>query len=722
MSHHPPFAVLKAILLPTLLLLSMGPAEAKNPAVSSWWRNLSSSPVLEADGKVWRDEFGDLQVVGKAVHTLWYGLREDWGDERFVYRRSIDEGATWKPAIVIAANSNYPGSDLIQDESAKYLCVSGQNVHIVVPRSFPISATRSWYYNLYYYRSTDGGATFEAERPLVAGADVWHITQPRIACNTQRVVIGYKYRANWYDNYQIPLLISDDAGESFRQATATATNDYSGNFEDLLLYGTDIYVLHYRLLENYYYGNFQARIGLSSSSDDGAHFVERWLTTAATDGRYYALGTKDYYNSPDLAVFGSTVSVIWTQLNTNYMGTKTLMYRRSTDKGKTFGSARVIYRANELSPGQETITSKGKYVYVVFPTTDGKTRLRRSTDGGASFQALQILSNEGGWWPQVRTAPEDPTGATVYFFRDSPSYRRSTNGGATSQKILWLYPAFTTGNYQRSQRFLSAGGKIHSLTSGQLWSADLCDGYCDRDMLYRRELPASATSTPGYGLRLYTESETFQDRADNMQALSKTLDSKGDLTVELWVKDLGGGITTGYTDAHSPILFKQRDLTTSYRPAFSIGTQDSYGKRRINGEVETTTGYHRIIALDDPGLLPATAWTHLALTYQPGATTDNLRLFKNGVLIAKETVTGDLVPGFGNLFVGRYGNWLVDELRIWGRVLGATELNAKSKGPLTGSETGLRAYYNFDKTTRDITGHGNDGVLMYKEAFLTGKY
>ena len=37
---------------------------------------------------------------------------------------------------------------------------------------------------------------------------------------------------------------------------------------------------------------------------------------------------------------------------------------------------------------------------------------------------------------------------------------------------------------------------------------------------------------------------------------------------------------------------------------------------------------------------------------------------------------------------------------------------------LTGSETGLNAYYTFDNTTKDITGHGNDGILMYMETYV----
>jgi hypothetical protein len=37
---------------------------------------------------------------------------------------------------------------------------------------------------------------------------------------------------------------------------------------------------------------------------------------------------------------------------------------------------------------------------------------------------------------------------------------------------------------------------------------------------------------------------------------------------------------------------------------------------------------------------------------------------------------------------------------------------------LQGNEPGLAAYYNFNNTTKDISGNGNDGYLMYKEEFV----
>ncbi len=283
-----------------------GTAESKNPVVSQWMKNLSYTTALEPSGTVWHDEFGDVRAVGKTVHTLWYSLKYNPQDDRFVYRRSVDEGATWKAPVVIATGSEVPDSYLLRDENAGYLCVSGKTVHIVIARYFPEAGDTKWHWKLYYYRSTDNGASFEPGREVANSTGHHSLSQPRIACNDQRVVIGYKVAANWYDNYAIPLLISSDAGQSFRKVRTTATDAYAGNFEDLALNGTDIYVLHYRLLEPYYYGNFQARIGICSSSNDGASFTNRWLTTPAADKRYYALSTKDQYYAPDLAVVGST--------------------------------------------------------------------------------------------------------------------------------------------------------------------------------------------------------------------------------------------------------------------------------------------------------------------------------------------------------------------------------------------------------------------------------
>jgi hypothetical protein len=481
-------------------------------------------------------------------------------------------------------------------------------------------------------------------------------------------------------------------------------------------------VLHWWLLEPYYFGNFQAKIGLSSSIDDGHSFRNRWLsTTKAKDGRFYALGTKDAYNSPDIAVVGSNVYVIWNQLDTDYKGTRTLMYRRSTNKGDTFGAPIRFYTGGELSSGQETIAAQGNYVYVLFPTTDNKIHLRRSANQGSTFKADTVLSTEGGWWPEVVIDPRDTSGASFYTFWDSPTYRYSNNGGASFDKPLWLHQAFSTGSYQRSHAKATTTGLLHSITNASYYSNSLCGGYCDMDIFYRRVAPTPNSNVVGKGLRLYTSSQTFEDRADNMQVLAKTLNFSAQLTAEVWVKDIGGGIGTGFSDYRTPILFKQRDLKTGYNPGFSLGTMDYFGKRGLVAQIQTTQGSFEVRG-QDTGLLGGNTWTHLAVTYNAGQSKNNFKLYKNGNLVSMTTAKGYIDAGIGNFIVGRYGNWVVDEVRLWNRALPQTEIKTNLSHALTGKEANLQAYFPFKNTAMDVTGHGNNGLFMYKEQYTIGKY
>jgi hypothetical protein len=73
------------------------------------------------------------------------------------------------------------------------------------------------------------------------------------------------------------------------------------------------------------------------------------------------------------------------------------------------------------------------------------------------------------------------------------------------------------------------------------------------------------------------------------------------------------------------------------------------------------------------------AWTHLAATYD-GAT---LRLYVNGVQSASRALTGAIRTSTGALRIGGNNIWtgewfagLIDEVRIYNRVLSAAELQA----------------------------------------------
>ena len=122
--------------------------------------------------------------------------------------------------------------------------------------------------------------------------------------------------------------------------------------------------------------------------------------------------------------------------------------------------------------------------------------------------------------------------------------------------------------------------------------------------------------------------------------------------------------------------------------------------------------------------LPANTWSHIALTYDAAASKDNYALYLNGVLKGKATIaTGNLLTDAQPFILGDHkgacGGFKFDfaELRLWSVARTADQINSTLATSLTGSEAGLTAYYKFGNSTYDSSGHGNHGVLMYKETF-----
>lgn len=123
------------------------------------------------------------------------------------------------------------------------------------------------------------------------------------------------------------------------------------------------------------------------------------------------------------------------------------------------------------------------------------------------------------------------------------------------------------------------------------------------------------------------------------------------------------------------------------------------------------------------------SWTHVAVTKD----NSNVKLYINGSLAQSGTVTNNV--SVTNLVIGhfKYQNSLsasrgfpgeIDEVRVWNVVRSATDILNKKDNELTGSETGLVAYYNFNQgicggdntalaapQVTDITGNGNHGTI-----------
>jgi len=127
----------------------------------------------------------------------------------------------------------------------------------------------------------------------------------------------------------------------------------------------------------------------------------------------------------------------------------------------------------------------------------------------------------------------------------------------------------------------------------------------------------------------------------------------------------------------------------------------------------------------DAATVPLNTWTHVALTYDAATTT--MKLYKNGVLV----IASNAVPAItadNSLIIGTYGNNIgafngdIDEVKIWNRALTDSEIAIDRATRLTGAESGLVAYYDFNSgsagannggisTLQDKSANGSNGIL-----------
>ncbi len=715
-------------ILIVVFLLQLGVAAsvlAQNPDMSSWIKNISESSA-ETESKCF-DHASEIVAVGSTIHVLWITDEcDDAGStiaKNIYYRRSIDNGVTWQPKQLIYNGDLW----LIIDPTYKRMVVEGNYVHVAVS-----DYGGDWYGKLEYIRSTDNGTTFELPRTIFTAATYWHVYNTYITASNGKVSIGFRNQCNWEVNNQFLLLNSDDHGLTFSQSTIYTTDTGSSwNVHDLQRDGDTICGLY---TDAYYtYGQVYTNLYIACSDNAGQSFSSTLISVPSVDGNHKANPQlQDYHYVPKIAINGNTVSVIWTGLVSDGLASpsdiRSVFLSHSTNSGLTFDAPinltqSVLPDTTVFQAGQETLAVAGNYVYTIFVSTGGNVYLRRSSDGGSNFFGLQELTAIGqnnissGWWPIIATDPTDPTGEKVYLLWNTPTYCFSANGGVTFSKPVLVSPEYSYGGSMTSRTnrpamAIGADGKIHYAVEGRYY----LDEYYDFDILYRGLTSQQTPSTSQKALLLYSNRE--EGRYDNLQIpASPYLNFTSKLTAEVWVKPSAGGNTTGYTDTQKPIFFKMQDTMGKF--AYSIGTYDRYDNRQVIANITTTDGSYSASPTNaTDGLVPDNVWTHLAITYDAAGGSDNLKLYMNGQLIHSATATGNLLTSDGQFFMGYYGIWEIDELRLWDVVRSQAQIAGNMTTPMLGTEPGLSASYNLNDTAKDITGHGNDGVLMYKEVYV----
>ncbi len=122
-------------------------------------------------------------------------------------------------------------------------------------------------------------------------------------------------------------------------------------------------------------------------------------------------------------------------------------------------------------------------------------------------------------------------------------------------------------------------------------------------------------------------------------------------------------------------------------------------------------------AVEDPNQIPFGSWQHIAVTYASGTMT----LYRNGVQVDLANGVAAFTGGTA-VRIGSFGDnsnnlgGKLDEVRIWNIARTASQIRDNMCKSLTGNESGLVAYYNFDNTSgtvlQDFSGNGYNGALQ----------
>jgi hypothetical protein len=149
--------------------------------------------------------------------------------------------------------------------------------------------------------------------------------------------------------------------------------------------------------------------------------------------------------NPAVATSGNNMYIVWED---DTSGNFEILYRRSTDGGANFGENGVAINLSN-NAGTSTIpfvAASGNNVYIVWEDdTSGNFEIlyRKSTDGGASFDATINLSNNAGFSTNSAIAVSGDNLYVVWHDNnDTPVneilYRRSSDGGASFNAVINL--------------------------------------------------------------------------------------------------------------------------------------------------------------------------------------------------------------------------------------------------------------------------------------------
>jgi len=521
------------------------------------------------------------------------------------------------------------------------------------------------------------------------------------------------------------VLFSSDSGASFSD---TKISDESSYVTDLYYDGEQMIILHGDYSTSY--GYITVGKVWVSVSQNGTSFVTNKISVIYTrsdkDAERCRVTHGDHYSSK-IVSSGNNIHALFSGYTTGDV--YTTFYARSTDKGTSFEPAVDIgaITPEKIQEGSETVTAMNGNVYLLaatqYPTnnnTGNRFYFSYSDNNGSTFSEMRRVMDPEIYHvgksslPGIAIDPTDKTGKTLYLTGNWLFSTKSVDGGQTFSGSTSLAPFLESNivnmshSYMNSFMSLDANGGMHWITQA-LWR----DGK-DQDIFYRN---VKAQPAPGnVNKALYVEDIKNTRKAELVVVpSSESISFDSAMTAEVWIK------FNPDTQAKFNILAKVNgyDGYDNEPTGYQMGFRQDKGIITINAGIKTDRGMFvnwGEIDLND------NLWHHIAFTYDANGGLKNFKMYINGLLQMEQMVAGVIFPGDGMLMIGSraMGNsWYydakyhLDDVRLWNRALTQEELLENQSKKLSGQESGLKLFLNFDDTFKDVSGNGNDGIPVY---------
>lgn len=330
--------------------------------------NLSTSGSLDPFNYIGAPS---IKVSGTNIYVVWLDEGQSSRGDVF-FRRSIDNGGTWKSIVNLSTNAI--------DSYNPTIAVLGSHVYVAWKDGYGTFDEPS---DISFRRSADNGATWKAKLKLSNSGDIDRFHQPVIGAASSNVYVA------WVSSNAESAILKRSTNNG---ATFGSTKPLSGfvgesHALEMDVAGSNVYVT-VTSFDTLSSCGFDQSIALNRSTDSGATFSSKTLA-------------EGYISIPSVAASGSNLFVLYSEgeaLDCGESGPREVYVLRSTNSGGTF-SPRKNLSNNDGNSWANNIALFGTSVYAVWSdSTPGNSEIffKRSTDNGVTWKATKNLSSNSG--------------------------------------------------------------------------------------------------------------------------------------------------------------------------------------------------------------------------------------------------------------------------------------------------------------------------------------